>query len=203
MAFTKLAFLVALTGGLGECASRTTAPSGALVVGSGKTYTKIQDAVDALSTTSTTAQSIFIEAGTYNEQVYIPAREAKLTIYGYTEDDSSYDSNTVTITNDIYYAETENDDETATVRNWADYSTFYNVNIENTSGASGKQALALSAYAEYQGYYGVQLIGWQDTLLAQLGAQVYAKSYIAGSVYVAPCPTEHQNYTMDLVNSSI
>lgn len=68
MLFLSLCFLVIAT--LGDCASRQSPPAGALVVAkSGGQYTKVQDAVNALSTTSTTAQSIFIEAGSYNEQV--------------------------------------------------------------------------------------------------------------------------------------
>lgn len=81
---------------LALAASRTTAPSGALVVSKSATsgqYSTIQKAVDALSTTSTSAQSIFIEAGTYSEQVTIPARKAALTIYGYTSNTASYSSN--------------------------------------------------------------------------------------------------------------
>jgi hypothetical protein len=58
---------------------------------------QVQKAINALSTTSTTAQSIFILAGTYNEQVDIPARKAVLTIYGYTTDTSSYAANVVNI----------------------------------------------------------------------------------------------------------
>ena len=73
---------------------------------------QIQKAVDSLSTTSTTAQSIFIEAGTYDEQVYIPSREAALTIYGSTSDDSSYTKNTVTITHSASLASESNDDAT-------------------------------------------------------------------------------------------
>lgn len=80
-------------------ASRTTAPAGALVVskdGSGK-YKTIQAAVDALSS-STKAQSIFVGAGTYAEQVYVPKLAGPVTIYGYTTDDSSYANNKVVIT---------------------------------------------------------------------------------------------------------
>jgi pectin methylesterase-like acyl-CoA thioesterase len=39
-----------------------------------------------LSTTSTSTQTIFIEAGTYNEQVYIPKLAGELIIYGQTEE---------------------------------------------------------------------------------------------------------------------
>lgn len=56
---------------------------------------------------------------------------------------------------------------------------MYNINLVNTRG-SGSQALALSAYADKQGYYGCQFKGFQDTILAQTGNQVYAKSYIEG-----------------------
>lgn len=148
---TMIAYILALC--LNLClalaASRTSAPSGALVVskaaGSGQ-YSKIQDAVDALSTTSTTAQAIFIEAGTYSEQVYVPARKAQLTIYGYSENTADYSHNTVTITSGISLNEVANDDLTGTLRVWAENFKLYNVNVENSYG-QGKQAIALSAYA--------------------------------------------------------
>jgi pectinesterase len=64
----------------------------------------------------------------------------------------------------------------------------YNINLVNTRG-QGSQALALSAYADKQGYYGCQFKGYQDTILAQTGNQVYAKSYIEGK---APSSTFHR-----------
>ncbi|KAL9622828.1 MAG: hypothetical protein Q9160_002754 [Pyrenula sp. 1 TL-2023] len=98
---------------LGECASRQSPPAGALVVAkSGQKYSKVQDAVNALSTTDTAAQSIFIYSGSYDEQVYIPARKAALTVYGQTADTSSYTSNTVTITHNIGKAQAANNDGT-------------------------------------------------------------------------------------------
>lgn len=74
-----------------------------------------------------------------------------------------------------------NDEATGTVQNTAANSKFYNINIKNTYG-SGSQAIALAAYGTDQGYYGCGLYGYQDTLLAQIGNQVYAKCYIAGAV---------------------
>lgn len=63
-------------------ASRTTPPSGALVVNAGtKTagqYATVSSAVAALPNDGS-AQSIFIYAGTYNEQVYI-TRTGALTV---------------------------------------------------------------------------------------------------------------------------
>jgi pectinesterase len=56
---------------------------------------------------------------------------------------------------------------------------MYNINMVNTYG-KGSQALALSAEATDQGYYGCQFLGYQDTILAQTGTQVYAKCLIVG-----------------------
>lgn len=135
-----------------------------------------------MSTTSTAAQSIFILAGTYTEQVIIPSRAAALTIYGYTTDTTSYTSNVVNIVHSSsLLSGAPNDEATGTVQNSAANTKFYNVNIKNTYG-KGSQAIALAAYGTQQGYYGVGLYGYQDTLLAQIGNQVYAKCYIEGAV---------------------
>ena len=36
-------------------------------------------------------------------------------------------------------------------------------------------------YPQNQGYYGCQFTGFQDTVLAETGRQVYAKTYIEGA----------------------
>ncbi|KAL6711057.1 hypothetical protein ACN47E_006932 [Coniothyrium glycines] len=161
-------------------ASRLTAPPGCLTAGSSGTYKTVQAAVNALSTTSTTAQCIFIAKGTYKEQVYIKALKSALTIYGETADTSSYSGNTVTITQGKSQDDSANNDATATLRAWTTNLKVYNINLVNTRG-SGSQALAVSASAGKQGYYGCQFKGFQDTILAQEGAQIYAKSYIEGA----------------------
>lgn len=163
-------------------ASRMTAPSGSLVVAkSGGTYSTISAAVAALSKTTTSTQTIFIEQGTYDEQVYIPSLKGGLIIYGQTEDTSSYSSNLVTITHGLSINSAGSDDLSATLRNYAANSKIYNINVKNTYGV-GAQALALSAYATDQGYYACQFIGYQDTVLAETGNQVYAKCYIQGAI---------------------
>jgi pectinesterase len=117
--------------------------------------------------------------GTYKEQVYIPALKSALTLYGETTDTSGFASNTVTITQGKSQDDSANNDMTATLRAWTPNLKVYNINLVNTRG-SGSQALAVSAYADRQGYYGCQFKGFQDTILAQTGNQVYAKSYIEG-----------------------
>nr|ARB08121.1 pectin methylesterase [Evansstolkia leycettana] len=163
-------------------ASRITAPAGAIVVAkSGGQYSTISAAISALSTTTTSTQTIFIESGTYDEQVYIPPLAGELIIYGQTENTASYSSNLVTITHAIGLSSVSNDDETATLRNYAANSKIYNINVANTYG-KGQQALALSAYATDQGYYACQFTGYQDTVLAETGNQVFAKSLIQGAI---------------------
>lgn len=160
-------------------ASRTSAPSGCITVGTTGTYSTIQAAVDSLSTTSTTAQCVFIEAGTYNEQVLVTARDAQLTFYGYTTDTDSYASNVVTIADNLSQADGLTDDETGTLRIQATNFKMYNVNVANTYG-EGSQAIALSAYAD-SGYYACQFTGFQDTVLAEEGYQLYADCLIEGA----------------------
>ncbi|RGP70966.1 pectinesterase precursor [Fusarium sporotrichioides] len=160
-------------------ASRTTAPSGCITVKKGGQFGTIQSAVDSLSTTASGTQCIFIDQGTYNEQVLVPARSAQLTMYGYTTDTSGYAGNKVTITARKSQADGLNNDGTATLRVKATNFKLYNVNVANTYG-QGSQAVALSAYAD-SGYYGVALTGFQDTLLANEGYQLYSKCMIAGA----------------------
>lgn len=184
--------------------SRTSAPSGCLTVASsGGDYTSVQDAVDSLSTTSSTAQCIFLASGTYKEQVLVSSRTAQLTIYGYTSDTSSYSGNKATITNAYSQADGYTDDETATLRVQAANFKLYNVNIANTYG-SGSQAVALSAYAA-SGYYGVQITGFQDTVLAQTGNQVYANSLIEGAtdfIFGQNAPAWFENVDLRVLTAS-
>lgn len=134
--------------------SRTIAPSGALTVGSGETYSTIQDAVDALDSSTSDEQSIFIKPSTYDEQVLVSALKGPLTIYGYTEDTSSYNDNQVTITSSHALADESTDDETGTLRVETTNFKMYNINVKNTWGNQGSdsQALAVSANAEVKSF---------------------------------------------------
>ncbi|KAF7555204.1 hypothetical protein G7Z17_g2391 [Cylindrodendrum hubeiense] len=158
----------------------SSAPSGCITVAkSGGDYSTIQAAVDSLSTSSSDDQCIFVSAGTYEEQVIVAERTAQLTIYGSTTDDSSYSSNTVTISNGFSQADGYNNEESATLRIRADGFRLYNVNVENTYG-EGSQAVALSSYAD-SGFYGSAFIGFQDTVLSNQGNQIYVDCKIEGA----------------------
>jgi pectin methylesterase-like acyl-CoA thioesterase len=90
----------------------------------------------------------------------------------------------VNITYNLALINTTSVDLTATVRAWTTNLKVYNLNILNTFGhiSSNGQNLALSAHTTNQGYYGVGLYGYQDTLLANTGLQLYAKSRIVGAI---------------------
>ncbi|KAK6855042.1 hypothetical protein PG995_008574 [Apiospora arundinis] len=160
-------------------AGRTSAPSGCITVAkSGGQYTTIQAAVNSLPGSSS-ARCVFIQPGTYTEQVLVDASKGAVTFYGYTDDTSSHAGNKVTITSSKSQADGLTNDETATLRVKATNFKMYNVNVNNGHGP-GSQAVALSAYAD-SGYYGCAFTGFQDTLLTQTGRQLYAKCLIQGA----------------------
>ncbi len=165
-----------------QAAGRTSAPPGCLVVTksplSGQHGT-IQAAVNALSTSPTEDRCIWIDQGTYAEQVLVGPRSVGLAIYGYTTDTSSYAENRATITANHSQAEGLSNDETATLRVKAADFRLYNVNVANSHGR-GSQAVALSATAN-SGYYGCSFTGFQDTLLADVGSQLYSRCLIQGA----------------------
>lgn len=112
----------------------------------------------------------------------VPELSGKLSIYGYTTDTSDYSGNVVSLEWDSsLLSGAADDEETAALINLSENVAVYNIDIRNTYG-EGSQAIALSAYNTEQGYYGVGLYGYQDTLLAQTGNQVYASCYIEGAV---------------------
>lgn len=158
----------------------TTPPSGALIVGTSSSakYKTLQAAVTAAASGAT----IFIEAGTYKEQVYIPAGKNDLKIIGYSATDTTYTGNEVIITQGLAQdaASKPNNDGTATLRAWGDGLKLYNVNLVNSRG-SGSQALALSAYGDKLGFYGCQFTSFQDTVMSQKGTHFIGKSLIIGA----------------------
>lgn len=165
---------------------RTKPDQGALVVDASGKYPgsllNITAAVGNLHN-KTTAQKIFIFAGTYPEQVYIPPHAGPLTVQGYTNDPRTYKDNEVIITGNLsrLIPGLANNDATSTVRLWTSNVKLYNLNVENTAG-EGAQALALSAQNTDQGFYGCKFTGYQDTIYANEGRQIYAKSYVNGAV---------------------
>jgi pectinesterase len=149
-------------------------PSGALEVGTAAQYKTVQSAVNAAKP----GQTIFIHPGTYNEQVWV--KLANITIIGSSSSPNSYSSNKVTITDNKSQDKGLNNDQTGTLRAHGDNFKLYNVNLVNSRG-KGSQAIALSAYGDKQGYYGVQFRGFQDTVLSEKGHHFFSQSLIEGA----------------------
>ncbi|CAE6484308.1 unnamed protein product [Rhizoctonia solani] len=105
-------------------------------------------------------------------------------VYGQTSNDLSYTSNTVTFTDNVPASTAGSDAKSATIRVLASGVSLYNLNIANTYGkpVEQSQAIALSVEQGQFGAYGCKLTGYQDTLLAQSGAQFYGRSFIEGAV---------------------
>ncbi|KAL5534207.1 hypothetical protein ACEPAG_669 [Sanghuangporus baumii] len=179
---TVLSYLILLV----QAASRTSPPSGAVIVDSSSTgsgqYKTIASAIAALPGDGS-SQSIFIYPGTYNEQLLID-RSGSVTLYGYTTDTMDYSKNQVVVTHSESLIEAGSDDESGTLRIKSDNVSLYNLDVRNDYSESGRiaQAIAVSAYGSQFGAYACRFFSYQDTLLAQSGTQVYLMSYIEGAV---------------------
>ncbi|KAK0450325.1 pectin lyase fold/virulence factor [Desarmillaria tabescens] len=165
-------------------------PAGAITVGSSGTYSTLSEALD-----DTSSDVYFVYAGTYQEQVFIDRSDVK--IYGETTTDDSYTGNTVTISYGLGATEAGSNDASGTVRVHGENVALYNLNIENTFGKYvlvmcsvvqilrpselKEQAIALSVQSTDFGGYGLSIVGYQDTLLANVGYEFIANSYIEGN----------------------
>jgi len=170
--------------------SRTTPPSpSCLIVTKSPTspshYFTLTSALTALNLdTTTTPKCIFLYPGLYPEQVSIPSslRTSLLSIYGSTPDTTTYKSNTVTVTSSLAQANGLSNDQTGTLRvpgKMAGGVRVYNVNVVNGYG-KGSQAVAVSAQGDL-GMYGCVLEGFQDTVLANEGRQVFVGCAVRGA----------------------
>ncbi|PVF98507.1 pectin lyase-like protein [Serendipita vermifera] len=130
----------------------------------------------------TSSNTFYIYAGNYTGQTLIT--RPNVTIYGETWNPFSYLGNRVTLSVNMPASIAGSNDASGTVRVHATGVKFYNIDIENTYGkpVTQSQAIALSVQAGNFGCYFCNLKGEQDTLLANVGYQIYSYSRIAGSV---------------------
>ncbi|KAK0476793.1 pectin lyase-like protein [Armillaria novae-zelandiae] len=134
-------------------------PSGAITVGNSGTYPNLSKALG-----DTSSSVYFIYSGTYIGQTLIS--RSNITIYGQTSIADNYTNNTVTLTNSLGADDVgSSNDASGTVR----------------VHGSNDQAIALSVQATQFGGYGLQIVGYQDTLLANVGFEFIANSYIEGN----------------------
>ncbi|OWY95854.1 Pectin methylesterase [Phytophthora megakarya] len=173
--------------------TRTIPPPNAIVVdatgmfnGSFRTLT---EGVANLANT-TAEQTIFLFPGVYREQVYILPLAGPLVLQGYTCNTTSYTQNEVTITQakaqrDVPLNATgDRNYWTTTIGLAASNIKMYNLNVANTVGKIGGkvgQGLAIYANGTDYGFYACNFSGYQDTVCAQNGRELYARSLIRGA----------------------
>lgn len=164
-------------------------PSGTLIVSLNATscqYSNISAAISALPNDSK-PYTILVMPGTYNEQLSI-TRNGKVTLLGQTSFVSDYSHNVVKIQFSSGQLTSAGKDESTPVINAKKTNdnsglAVYNIDFVNTyPQAANTAALAADFYGANIAAYGCSFIGFQDTLLANKGTQLFSNCYIEGSI---------------------
>jgi pectin methylesterase-like acyl-CoA thioesterase len=170
-------------------AACTSAPSSTLVVSKNPgpcEYGNITAAVAALPNDKKD-YTIRIGAGTYVEQLFI-TRNGKVTLIGETSFTNDYTQNKVRveISNGRLTSANQNEQTPTLFAKKANDNSglaVYNIDFVNTYPQTyNTAALAADFYGEKIAAYGCSFVGFQDTLLANKGTQVFSNCYVEGSV---------------------
>jgi len=167
----------------------TPTPSATLVVSLNATacaYGNISAAISALPNDNQ-PYTIRVQAGTYQEQISI-TRNGKVTLVGESDEPSDYSQNLVRVqfsNGQLTSAGKNEQTPVLNVKKTGSSPDFavYNIDFVNTYPQTpNTAALAADYYGNNFAAYGCSFIGFQDTLLANKGVQVFANSYIEGSI---------------------
>lgn len=149
-------------------------------------YGNITGAINALPNDGKD-YTIRIEAGTYVEQLSI-TRKGKVTLVGATNYTNDYTQNQVRVeTSNGSLTSLGQNEQTPVIyaKKTSDNSglAVYNIDFVNTyPQTANTAALAADFYGANIAAYGCSFVGFQDTLLANKGTQVFSNCYIEGSV---------------------
>lgn len=168
-------------------------------------YSNVTAAINALPNDSK-AYTIQIGAGTYVEQLSI-TRKGKVTLVGATNFTNDYTQNKVRIeiSNGRLTSLSQNE-QTPVLNVKKNDNTglaIYNIDFVNTYPQTKDiAALAGDFYGSNIAAYGCSFVGFQDTLLANKGTQVFSNCYIEGSVdFVWGFSTAHFHRCMVVSNT--
>jgi hypothetical protein len=131
--------------------------------------------------------TILIGPGIYNEQISI-TRNGKITLRGATNSTRDYTQNQVTIqtSNGVLTSAGQNEQTPVIFGKKANDNSglaVYNINFANVyPQTKNTAALAADFYGANIAAYGCSFTGFQDTLLANKGTQVFSNCYIEGCV---------------------
>jgi PelA/Pel-15E family pectate lyase len=134
----------------------------------------VSEAVDKVPADNKARCVIRIAAGTYKEQVRVPANKPYISFIGEKAETT------------ILTFSLSNKEVGSTSATYATYIGGHDFNAENitfeNSFGPGSQAVAILVEADRAVFKNCRFLGWQDTLYAKNGRQYYKDSYIEGHV---------------------
>ncbi|XP_054819073.1 pectinesterase QRT1-like [Prosopis cineraria] len=147
----------------------------------------IQGAVDLIPANNESRMKILVYTGTYNETVEIPANKSYVSIIGRP---NTRNGDFPVITSCRKASDTDQSGNmlgsmnTATVLVQSNYFVAAALTIENSAVPSGHgdQALAIRIDGDKSVFYKVRFLGYQDTLMDNIGTHLFYHCYIEGSI---------------------
>ena len=148
-------------------------------------YGNITSAIKALPNDGA-EKVILVMPGTYTEQITVN-RKGKVTIRGMTSFPNDYSQNEVMVQFTYGVSTNAGQNELTPVVNAKKTDgtglALYNIDFQNLFPQTNNYAaLAADFYGTNMAAYGCSFIGYQDTLLANQGTQLFSNCYIEGSV---------------------
>lgn len=134
----------------------------------------VQEAVNRVPENNKRRFVIFIKAGTYREQIRIPAGKPYISFIGEKAETTKLTFN---------LSNKEAGSTSASYSFYVGGHDFYaeNITFENSFG-TGSQAVAVLTEADRLVFKNCRFLGWQDTLYAKNGRQYFENCYIEGHV---------------------
>ncbi|KAF4971282.1 hypothetical protein FSARC_1852 [Fusarium sarcochroum] len=130
--------------------------------------------------------TVFIKAGSYDEQLNLNRAKGQITLRGETSFENDFSQNQVLISfNKGFSTSASRNEETPVIfyKNTQGASlSLYNLNFTNTYPQTRDTAALAADFFGNVAAYGCAFNGFQDTLLVNQGAQVFSNSFIQGSV---------------------
>jgi len=140
--------------------------------------TNLQDAINAAPDSGTNAFRILVKSGTYEGQFIVSKNKRHIELIGENA------TNTF-----LTYALNVRETDASTIPQFkgtgvvvlGDDFSADRITFQNTSGDHG-QALALRADGDREKFTNCRMLGWQDTLMLNLGRDYFTNCYVAGRV---------------------
>ncbi|MDI1465384.1 pectinesterase family protein [Catellatospora sp. KI3] len=145
------------------------------------TYTTVQAAINAVPSGNTTRRVITIKAGTYREQIKVPADKPLITLQGL----GSAAAQTVIVYNRNAGSYGATGSATAWIlgKNFAASNLTFSNDFDENSSDTGDQALAMYMDGDRAVFSNTRFLGDQDTLRVEDGNRAYfTGSYVEGTV---------------------